>query len=161
MSEWKTIDSPTWKEILKHRFFIAFNKDLYIEEILNEIAKTISEQDQKLEASQEALGKTFNKLADNQQKLKTGSRMLDEWEKSTTHPDATLVNIRNLKHVLIGDKTQKEKTIVTCKFCKSECIEIQDEKDEHLFTIICPNCEKELLCDSAQNTDYVQKEEKK
>ena len=50
MSEWKTIDSPTWKEILKHRFFIAFNKDLYIEELLNEIAKTISEQDQKLEA---------------------------------------------------------------------------------------------------------------
>ena len=50
MSEWKTIDSPTWKEILKHRFFIAFNKDLYIEDLLNEIAKTISEQDQKLEA---------------------------------------------------------------------------------------------------------------
>ena len=50
MSEWKTIDSPTWKEILKHSFFIAFNKDLYIEDLLNEIATTISEQDQKLEA---------------------------------------------------------------------------------------------------------------
>ena len=33
------------------------------------------------------------------QKLKTGSRMLDDWEKSTTHPDSTLVNIRNLKKV--------------------------------------------------------------
>ena len=33
------------------------------------------------------------------QKLKTGSRMLDMWEKSTTHPDATLINIRNLKKI--------------------------------------------------------------
>ena len=64
----------------------------------------------KLEASQEALGKTFNKLADNQQKLKTGSRMLDDWEKSTTHPDSTLVNIRNLKKVFTQntDYVQKE-----------------------------------------------------
>ena len=30
------------------------------------------------------------------QKLKTGSRMLDMWEKSTSHPDATLINFRNL-----------------------------------------------------------------
>ena len=33
------------------------------------------------------------------QKLKTISRMLDNWEKTTSHPDATLVNIRNLKKV--------------------------------------------------------------
>ena len=33
------------------------------------------------------------------QKLKTGSRMLDMWEKSTTHPDATLINIRNMKKI--------------------------------------------------------------
>jgi len=36
---------------------------------------------------------------EKQQKLKTGSRMLDDWEKSTSHPDATLINIRNLKKV--------------------------------------------------------------
>ena len=61
----------------------------------------------KLEASQEALGKTFNKLADNQQKLKTVSRMLDEWEKTTSHPDATLINIRNLKKVVENTETIK------------------------------------------------------
>ena len=33
------------------------------------------------------------------QKLKTISRMLDKWEKTTSHPDATLVNIRNLKKI--------------------------------------------------------------
>ena len=47
-----------------------------------------------------------------EQKLKTGSRMLDDWEKSTTHPDATLVNIRNLKKVFTQntDYVQKEET---------------------------------------------------
>ena len=49
MSDWKTIDSPTWKKILQHRFFIAVHKDLYIEDLLNEIAKTVFEQDQKIE----------------------------------------------------------------------------------------------------------------
>ena len=48
MSDWETIDSPSWKKILQHRFFTAFNKDLYIEDLLNEVAKTVSEQDQKL-----------------------------------------------------------------------------------------------------------------
>jgi len=122
---------------------------------MKECYAKLQEENQILHGHIEILSKS-NK--EKRQILKTLYRMLEEWEKTTSHPDATLVNIRNLKHVLIGDKTQKEKTIVTCKFCKSECIEIQDEKDEHLFTIICPNCEKELLCDSAQNTDYVQKE---
>ena len=47
---------------------------------------------------------------EQQQKLKTGSRMLDDWEKSTTHPDATLINIRNLKKVFTQntDYMQKE-----------------------------------------------------
>ena len=44
------------------------------------------------------------------QKLKTGSRMLDDWEKSTSHPDSTLINIRNLKKVFAQntDYVQKE-----------------------------------------------------
>ena len=50
------------------------------------------------------------KILGLEQKLKTGSRMLDDWEKSTTHPDATLINIRNLKKVFAQntDYVQKE-----------------------------------------------------
>ena len=50
------------------------------------------------------------KILGLEQKLKTGSRMLDEWEKSTTHPDSTLINIRNLKKVFAQntDYVQKE-----------------------------------------------------
>ena len=52
---WKTVDSPTWKKILKHRFFTAFQKDLYIEEFLNDAAKLVAGQDDKLETIREIL----------------------------------------------------------------------------------------------------------
>ena len=47
------------------------------------------------------------KILELEQKLKTGSRMLDDWEKSTSHPDATLVNIRNLKKVFTQNTEAK------------------------------------------------------
>jgi len=44
----------------------------------------------------EVMGKLYS---EKNQKLKTLYRMLEEWEKTTSHPDATLINIRNLKKV--------------------------------------------------------------
>ena len=40
--------SKAWGEILKHRFFKANNKDLYIEDLLTVIANKILEMEQKL-----------------------------------------------------------------------------------------------------------------
>ena len=99
-------------DILKEENKELQGRILALDFVIKVAEKHQQEAEQKLDVSQEALGKTFNKLADNQQKLKTGSRMLDEWEKSTSHPDATLVNIRNLKKIFTQntDYVQKEES---------------------------------------------------
>jgi len=41
--------SKTWGKILKHKFFTAFNKDIYIKDLLTEIANTIYLMELKIE----------------------------------------------------------------------------------------------------------------
>jgi len=71
------------------------------------VGDKLQEENQILHGHIEILSKS-NK--EKRQILKTLSRMLDEWEKSTSHPDSTLVNIRNLKKAFAQntDYVQKE-----------------------------------------------------
>ena len=71
------------------------------------VGDKLQEENQILHGHIEILSKS-NK--EKRQILKTLYRMLDDWEKSTSHPDITLINIRNLKKVFTQntDYVQKE-----------------------------------------------------
>ena len=101
-----------WDKLKQHKFLTANNKDLYIEDFMTQMwfVGDKLQRDTKNLAYEITVHK--KKILELEQKLKTGSRMLDDWEKSTTHPDATLVNIRNLKKVFTQntDYVQKEET---------------------------------------------------
>ena len=103
-------------DLLKnHKFLTAWNKDLYIADFMAQnwvVIDKLQERVMYLEGLTDGDVKLITKLqvenGELKQKLKTGSRMLDDWEKSTTHPDSTLVNIRNLKKVFTQNTEAKE-----------------------------------------------------
>jgi len=71
---------------------------------MKECYAKLQEENQILHGHIEILSKS-NK--EKRQILKTLYRMLEEWEKTTSHPDSTLVNIRNLKKVFTQNTEEK------------------------------------------------------
>ena len=101
MSEWDKLC-----EEMKEKWFIGIHLD-YLEIDFNKV-KAVGDKMQR-DTKNLAYEITVHKkkILGLEQKLKTGSRMLDEWEKSTTHPDSTLINIRNLKKVFTQNTEAK------------------------------------------------------
>ena len=91
--------SEEWDKLKEHKFLTAINKDLYIEDFMAQVWAVGDKMQRGTKNLAYEITVHKKKILGLEQKLKTGSRMLDDWEKSTTHPDATLINIRNLKKV--------------------------------------------------------------
>ena len=77
-------------------------RDKLLASIIAEEQKTkvLTEENKVLQSHIDQMRSDCLELEDSRNRIEALSTMLDKWENTTTHPESTLINIRNMKNAL-------------------------------------------------------------